>query len=53
MMSLKQVLSIREKAQIKGLFKLNAITQNIFWGDDNKIINPNKSVKCRIVWKNI
>ncbi len=27
--------------QIKDLFKLNALTQNIYWGDENKIITPN------------
>ena len=37
------------KLQIEGLFKLNAITQNIFWGDDNKIINPNKPVLALII----
>ena len=37
--------------QIEGLFKLNAITQNIFWGDDNKIINPNKNVKVEVFGK--
>ena len=37
--------------KIEGLFKLNAITQNIFWGDDNKIINPNKNVKVELFGK--
>ena len=39
---------LQGERQIEGLFKLNAITQNIFWGDDNKIINPNKSVKVEL-----
>ena len=47
----KTGIILHGKRQIEGLFKLNAITQNIFWGDDNKIINPNKSVKVELFGK--